>query len=142
MNFTANSSLISLEGKLAHSLVDVYNKQPFVKSSNNGQNCAHYTLRFYSTQTISLIHWIFVTSENPVEEKPVNRNGSDFFTPIQLTKCLHATIKGNTILNSCSPNEQEAGKESNGDEVEDCREHGLHRRDDEAAMYHKLTQCC
>ena len=44
-------------------------------------------------------------------------------------------------INSCSPDQQKARKESDRDEVEDCREDGLHRRDDEAAMYHKLTKC-
>jgi len=41
-----------------------------------------------------------------------------------------------------SPDQQEAWKESDGDEVEDGREDSLHWRDDEAAMYHKLTQSC
>ena len=39
-----------------------------------------------------------------------------------------------------SPDQQEAGEESDGDEVEHCGEDGLHWWDDEAAMNHKLTQ--
>jgi len=50
--------------------------------------------------------------------------------------------KVTTARDCCSPDKQETWKKSNRDEIEDGGEHSLHWWDDEAAMYHKLTQCC